>query len=56
MDPRSEEAMTLPLTMHLVALALLTLVLLTAHRVGTATEAPLPVHFWQALISSLQTK
>ena len=56
MDPRSEEAMTLPLTIHLEALPIPTLVLLTAHRVGTAKEAPLPGHFWQALISLLQTK
>ena len=55
MDPRSE-AMTLPLTMQVVALPIPTLVLLTAHRVGTAKEAPLPGHFWQALISLLQTK
>ena len=53
MDPRSEEAMTLPLTIHLEALPIPTLVLLTAHRVGTAKE---PGHFWQALISLLQTK
>ena len=55
MDPRSE-AMTLPLTMQVVALPILTLVLFTAHRVGTGTEAPLPIHFWQALIILLQTK
>ena len=58
MDLLSEEAMTFTLstTRHPVAVPMLTLVTLTAHRVGTAMEAPLPGHFWQALISLLQTK
>ena len=54
----SVEAMTftLPTTRHPVAVPLLTLAGLTAHQVGTAMEAPSPRHFWQALISLLQTK
>ena len=47
---------TLPTTRHPVAIPMLTLVILTVHRVGTAMEAPLPRHFWQAPISLLQTK
>ena len=58
MDLFSVEAMTftLPTTRHPVAVPLLTLAILTAHQVGTAMEAPSPTHFWQALITLLQTK
>ena len=56
MDLLSVEAMTLPFTSHLVAIPIPTLALLTVHQVGTAMEAPLPGHFWQALICLLQTK
>ena len=57
-DQNSGEAMTFTLTTtrHPVAIPILTLVTLTVHRVGTAMEAPLPRHFWQALITLLQTK
>ena len=56
MDLLSVQAMTLPFTIHLVAIPMPTLVLLTAHQVGTAMEAPSLKHFWQALISLLRTK
>ena len=58
MDLLSEGALTftLPTTRHPVAVPILTLALLTVHRVGTAVEAPSPTHFWQALIGLLQTK
>ena len=58
MDLLLEMAMTftLPTTRHPVAIPILTLVLLTAHQVGTALEAPPPRPFWQALIILLQTK
>ena len=56
MDLLSVEATTLPFTSVLVAIAMPTLAILTAHQVGTAMEAPLPGLFWQALISLLQTK
>ena len=57
-DLLSVEAMTftLPTTRHPVAVPILTLSILTAHQVGTAIKAPSPGHFWQALISLLQTK
>ena len=57
-DQNSGQAMTLKLstTRHPVAIPMLTLVILTVHQVGTALEAPLLRHFWQALISLLQTK
>ena len=47
---------TLPATHHPVAVPIPTLVMLTVHQAGTAMEAPSPGHFWQALISLLQTK
>ena len=57
MDLLSEAmTFTLPTTRHPVAVPILTLAILTVHRVGTAMEAPLPRHFWQALISLLPTK
>ena len=58
MDLYSGEAMTLQLstTRHPVAVPMLTLVILTVHRVGTAMEAPSPRPFWQALLILLQTK
>ena len=58
MDLLSEEAGTLPFTTtrHPVAVPILTLAGSTVHQVATAMEAPLPRHFWQALISLLQTK
>ena len=58
MDLLSVEAMTLTLstTRHPVAVPILTLAGLTAHQVGTAMEAPSPTHFWEALVSLLQTK
>ena len=58
MDLLSVTAMTFTLstTRHPVAVPILTLAILTAHQVGTAMEAPSPRHFWQALISLLQTK
>ena len=56
MDLFSVEAMTLPFTSHLVAFAIPTLAMITAHQVGTAMEAPSLRHFLQALISLLQTK
>ena len=58
MDLLSVEAMTftLPTTRHPVAGPILTLAGSTVHQVATAMEAPLPRHFWQALISLLQTK
>ena len=55
-DLLSVEATTLPFTSILVAIAMPTLAIPTAHQVGTAMEAPLPGLFWQALISLLQTK
>ena len=53
MDLLSVEAMTFTFTTtrHPVAVPILALVPVTVHRVGTA-----PTHFWQALISLLQTK
>ena len=58
MDLLSVQAMTfiLSATRHLVAVPIPTLAMITAHQVGTAMEAPLPRHFWQALILLLQTK
>ena len=59
MDLLSVGAMTFTFTTtrHPVVVPILTLVLVTVYRVGTAMEAPSPeVHFWQALISLLQTK
>ena len=58
MDLLSVEALTFSLTTtrHLVAIPMQTLAILTAHQVGTAMEAPFPIHFWQALIILLQTK
>ena len=58
MDLLSVEAMTFTLTTtrHPVADPRLNLAGSTAHQVGTAMEAPLPRHFWQALIGLLQTK
>ena len=58
MDLLSVEAMTFTLstTRHLVAIPVPTLAMITAHQVGTAMEAPSLRHFWQALISLLQTK
>ena len=52
------EALTFPFTTtrHPVAVPIPTLAGSTAHQVGTAMEAPLPGHFWQALIILLQTK
>ena len=47
---------TLPTMRHPVDIPILTLAIPTAHQVGTAMEAPPPGHFWQALISLLQTK
>ena len=50
--------MTLPsiTTRHLIAILTATLVGLTAHRAGTATQAPSHEHSWQELITSHQTK
>ena len=58
MDLLSVEAMTFTLSTmrHLVAVPVPTLAMITAHQLGTATEAPSPILFWQALISLLQTK
>ena len=58
MDLLSVGAMTFTLstTRHPVAIPMPTLAGLTAHQLGIAMEAPLPRHFWQALISLLQTK
>ena len=58
MDLLSEEAGILPFTTtrHPVAIPILTLAIPTAHQVGTDMEPPSPTHFWQALISLLQTK
>ena len=58
MDLFSEEAMTfsLPTTRHPVAVPMPTLAILTAHRAGTATEAPSPRHFWQEEVILLQMK
>ena len=58
MDLLSVEAMTLPFTIHLVAIHMPTLAILTAHRAGTPTEAPSPRHFWQeeVIIILLQMK
>ena len=58
MDLLSEEAMTLPFTIHLVAIHMPTLAILTAHRAGITTQAPSPGHFWQeeVMIVLLQTK
>ena len=58
MDLLSVKAMTFALstTHHPVAVPILLLALPTAHQAGTAMEAPSPRHFWQALISLLQTK
>ena len=58
MDLLSEEALTFAFTTtrHPVAVPILTLAILTAHQVGTALEAPFPIHFWQALIILLPTK
>ena len=60
MDLLSEEAMTftLPTTRYPVAVPLPALAGLTAHRAGTAMEAPSPGHFWQeeVMIILLQMK
>ena len=58
MDLLSEMAwtFTLPTTRHLVAVPMLTLAVLTAHREVTTMETPSAGHFWQALIILLQTK
>ena len=58
MDLLSVEAMTFSLTTtrHPVGVPIPNLTMITAYQVGTAMEAPLPGHFWQALISLLQTK
>ena len=58
MDLLSEEAMIfiLPTTRHPMEIPILSLVMLTAHQVGTAMEAAPPTLFWQALILLLQTK
>ena len=49
---------TLPTTRHPVAIPMPTLAMLTAHRAGTAMEAPSPRHFWQeeVIIILLQMK
>ena len=58
MDLLSVEAMTLPFTIHLVAIPMPTLAILTAHQAGTTMEAPSPGHFWQeeVIIFLLQMK
>ena len=58
MDLLSVEAMTLQFTIHLVAIPMPTLAILTAHRAGTTTQAPSPGHFWQeeVIIVLLQMK
>ena len=60
MDLFSETAMTftLPITRHPVAVPKPTLVILTAHQVGTTMETPSPRHFWQeeVIIILHQTK
>ena len=58
MDLLSVEAMTLSFTIHLVAIPMPTLAILTAHRAGTTTQAPSPGHFWQeeVIIVLLQMK
>ena len=58
MGLHSEEDMTFafPTTRHPIATPKATLALLTAHRAGTATAAPLPEHSWQELTTSHQTK
>ena len=45
-----------PTQRHPIAIHTATLAILTAHRAGTATAAPLPRHSWQELSASLQTK
>ena len=49
---------TLPTTRHPVEVPIPTLVILTAHQVGTTIETPSPRHFWQeeVIIILLQTK
>ena len=58
MDLLSEEAIpfTLPTTRHLMEIPIPTLAGFTAHQAGTTMETLSPRHFWQALISLLQTK
>ena len=60
MDLLSGEAMTftLPTTRHPVAVPMPTLVILTAHQVGTTMETPSLRHFWQeeVIIILHQTK
>ena len=58
MDPHSVEDMTFlfPARRRPIAIHTATLAILTAHRAGTATAAPLPKHSWQELSTSLQTK
>ena len=43
-------------TRHPVAIHIATLALSTAHRAGTATQAPSPKHSWQEHTTSHQTK
>ena len=54
MDLFSEEAMTFT-CLHLVKIQP-TLAILTAHQAGTTITNTSPRHFWQALITLLQTK
>ena len=58
MDLLSEEAIpfTLPTMRHLMEIPMPTWAGLTAHQAGTTMETLSPRHFWQALISLLQTK
>jgi len=50
--------MTLPskTTRHLIAILTANLAIRTAHRAGTATQAPSPKHSWQDRTVSYQTK
>ena len=58
MDLHSEEDLTFTFTTthHTLAFFTATLALLTAHRAGTATAAPSPIHSWLELTTSHQTK